>query len=111
MPKEAHWVTLDPLKRVFNSKLKKLDSYAKHTENDLFIFGPLFNEYDTRDIFEFGHWIYQKQSQSNHQFDKVFIFDDPILHLCDYHTYKLLSYHFPKDILTQLCQQAATMSK
>ena len=105
-PKVAHWVTLNPLKKIFNSKLEKLDKYTKYAENDLFIFGPMFDEYDTRDIIEFGQWIYQQQSQSRCCYDKVYIFDDPILYLYDYSTNKLQNFTIPKEALRELCKEA-----
>ncbi len=103
---EGFWVSLNPLKQAYIPKIKKLPDYPLHKENDLFIFGPMFDYYDGEDIKEFMQWIRSVTADQSLAFDRVFVFDEPILYVCNATDESVKAYKFPQEVISQLCQQA-----
>lgn len=109
MPTEGFWVSLDPLKQAYTPKSKKLADYPQHKENDLFIFGPMFDYYESNDIIEFMQWMRSITANQPYVYDRVFVFDEPVLYMCNAANDSVKAYKFPRATLNQLCQQALDM--
>ena len=59
-PREAFWVNIEPLKKAFSEKLRKLRDYQTD-KTYLFIHAPMFDLYDDADIRDFAAWAAELQ--------------------------------------------------
>lgn len=111
MPTEGIWVSLNPLKQIYTRKIKKLKDYPQHKENDLFIFSPSFDYYDSNDLIEFTQWVKSQNANKSLVYDRVFVFDEPVLYMCTASIMSMKQYPFPRDVLNQLCQKVIELSQ
>lgn len=111
MPSEGMWVSLKPLEQIYTRKTEKLKDYPQHKENDLFIFSPAFHYYESNDLIEFTHWMRSQNADKSFVYNRVFVFDEPVLYMCTASIMSMKQYPFPQNVLNQLCQEVLELSK
>ena len=82
--KEAVWESNREIEYCFTSKQKKIDSY-KCDNMELFIFAPMFDSYDLKEIEEYQDWMNSMSKNYNRRFSRVFVYQYKKLFVCDLH--------------------------
>ena len=103
---EAVWVYPELLQRAYREKLLRLQHYKPCITNSLFVFSPLFDYYEERDIKEFAIWAEQESLQYIRRFSTVFVFEYTALYICDVKSACAKTITLKHDTVTSWCAKA-----
>lgn len=103
---EAVWVYPELLQRAYREKLLRLQHYKPCIANSLFVFSPLFDYYEERDIKEFTIWAEQESLQYIRRFSTVFVFEYTALYICDVKSACAKTITLKHDTVTSWCAKA-----
>lgn len=103
---EAVWVYPELLQRAYREKLLRLQHYKPCIANSLFVFSPLFDYYEERDIKEFAIWAEQESLQYIRKFSTVFVFEYTALYICDVKSACAKTITLDHDTVTSWCAKA-----
>lgn len=86
--KRAVKISDQELLRSFRKKILKLnnDDFQKYTENDLYIFSPMFQIFQPRNMERFAEKTAHIQSDFEYRFNHVFVNDFASFFVCDLHS-------------------------
>ena len=104
-PREAFWVNIEPLKKAFSEKLRKLRDYQTD-KTYLFIHAPMFDLYDDADIRDFAAWAAELQKDYSYQYSKVFVYQVTHLSICSLQEKQVTTMKLDQSKVHWCCEQA-----
>ena len=103
--KSEFWVNIEPLKKAFSEKLRKLRDYQTD-KTYLFIHAPMFDLYDDADIRDFAAWAAELQKDYSYQYSKVFVYQVTHLLICSLQEKHVATMKLDQSKVHWCCEQA-----